>query len=65
MERADIYQIAKHCRKSVGMIEKYYGCTSTSSLDAAAINVVRSKKDLLEEEEARAKPSAVGGCPLL
>ncbi len=24
MERADIYQIAKHCRKSVGMIEKYY-----------------------------------------
>jgi len=24
MERADIYQIAKNCRKSVGMIEKYY-----------------------------------------
>jgi hypothetical protein len=24
MERADIYQIAKNCRTSVGMIEKYY-----------------------------------------
>ena len=24
MEKADIYQVAKNCRKSVGMIENYY-----------------------------------------
>jgi len=51
MEGANIYQIAKNCRTSVGMIEKYYAVHIKTSLDAAAINVVRSKKDWLEEEE--------------
>jgi integrase len=44
MEGADIYQIAKNCRTSVEMIEKYAAHIKTS-LDAAAINVMRPKKD--------------------
>jgi hypothetical protein len=33
------------------MIEKYYAVHIKTSLDADTINVVRSKKDWLEEEE--------------
>ena len=44
MEGADIYQIAKNCRTSVEMIEKYYASHIKTSLDAAAINVRRKKK---------------------
>ena len=44
MEGADIYQIAKNCRTSVEMIEKYYASHIKTSLDAAAINVMRPKK---------------------
>lgn len=44
MEGADIYQIAKNCRTSVEMIEKYYAPHIKTSLDAAAINVMRPKK---------------------
>ena len=43
MEGADIYQIAKNCRTSVEMIEKYYAVHLKNTLDAAAINVVRKK----------------------
>lgn len=54
MEGADIYQIAKNCRTSVEMIEKYYAYIKTS-LDAAAINVrrkrKRAKKDTDEDGE--------------
>ncbi len=47
MEGADIYQIAKNCRTSVEMIEKYYASHIKTSLNAAAINVRRiRKKDL-------------------
>lgn len=42
MEGADIYQIAKNCRTSVEMIEKYYAAHIKTSLDASAINVRRS-----------------------
>jgi len=41
MEGADIYQIAKNCRTSVEMIEKYYAAHLKTTLDAAAINVRR------------------------
>jgi hypothetical protein len=51
MEGANIYQIAKNCRASVGMIEKYYGVPIKNSLNAAVINVVRSRKDVMVEEE--------------
>jgi integrase len=43
MEGADIYQIAKNCRTSVEMIEKYYASHLKNSLDAAAINIRRKK----------------------
>lgn len=43
MEGADIYQIAKNCRTSVEMIEKYYAAHIKTSLDAAAINVRRAR----------------------
>ena len=44
MEGADIYQIAKNCRTSVEMIEKYYASHIKTMLDAAAINVRRPRK---------------------
>ena len=43
MEGADIYQIAKNCRTSVEMIEKFYASHIKNTLDAAAINVRRPK----------------------
>lgn len=43
MEGADIYQIAKNCRTSVEMIEKYYAAHLKNTLDAAAINVRRPR----------------------
>jgi integrase len=43
MEGADIYQIAKNCRTSVEMIEKYYASHLKNTLDAAAINIRRPK----------------------
>lgn len=43
MEGADIYQIAKNCRTSVDMIEKYYASHIKTSLDASAINVRKPK----------------------
>jgi len=44
VEGADIYQIAKNCRTSVEMIEKFYASHLKNSLDAAAINVRKPKK---------------------
>ncbi|MGH6925217.1 MAG: site-specific integrase [Propylenella sp.] len=43
LEGADIYQIAKNCRTSVEMIEKYYAAHIATTLDASAINVRRPK----------------------
>lgn len=43
MEGADIYQIAKNCRTSVEMIEKFYASHIKNTLDAAAINVRKSR----------------------
>jgi len=43
MEGADIHQIAKNCRKSVEMIEKYYAVHLRTVLDIAAINVPRER----------------------
>ncbi len=44
LEGADIYQIAKNCRTSVEMIEKYYASHIKTTLDAAAINVRRNRQ---------------------
>ena len=43
LEAADIYQVAKNCRTSVEMIEKYYGRHLTNTIDASAVNVRRAK----------------------
>ena len=39
MEGADIYQVAKNCRTSVEMIEKFYARHIKDMIDASAINV--------------------------
>jgi integrase len=44
MEGADIYQIAKNCRTSVEMIEKFYAAHLKNTLDASAINVRKPRK---------------------
>jgi integrase len=43
MEGADIYQIAKNCRTSVEMIEKFYAAHIKTTLDAASINIMRPR----------------------
>lgn len=50
MEGADIYQIAKNCRTSVEMIEKYYASHIKTSLDAAAINIRKQKPNNTSKE---------------
>jgi integrase len=44
MEGADIYQIAKNCRTSVEMIEKYYASHIKTSIDAAAVNIMKKRR---------------------
>ena len=39
MEGADIYQIAKNCRTSVEMIEKFYATHIKNTIDVSAINI--------------------------
>jgi len=51
MEGADIYQIAKNCRTSVEMIEKYYASHIKTSLDAAAINIHKKKPSRKRQSE--------------
>ena len=54
MEGADIYQIAKNCRTSVEMIEKFYAAHIKNTLDASAINVRRPKPS---HSKKKPKPS--------
>lgn len=57
MEGADIYQIAKNCRTSVEMIEKFYAAHIKNMIDAAAINVRRERPDGRPKKgAANAKP---------
>lgn len=58
LEGADIYQIAKNCRTSVEMIEKYYAAHLKTQLDASAINVMRPrpKKDVAKKGPKRVEP---------
>ena len=53
MEGADIYQIAKNCRTSVEMIEKYYAAHIKTNLDAAAINIMRPKSKKTQKPAKR------------
>jgi hypothetical protein len=45
MEGADIDQIAKNCRTTVEMIEKYDAAHIQANLDAAEINIMRPKPE--------------------
>jgi integrase len=56
MEGADIYQIAKNCRTSVEMIEKFYAAHIKTMLDATAINV---RKGVIQQERM-AREGGVG-----
>ncbi len=53
MEGADIYQVAKNCRTSVEMIEKYYASHIKTSIDAAAVNVRKKKVSRKAAKESR------------
>lgn len=53
MEGADIYQIAKNCRTSVEMIEKFYAAHIKNTLNAASINVRRPKPPARKGQPAR------------
>jgi integrase len=51
MEGADIYQVAKNCRTSVEMIEKFYAAHIKNMLDASAINVRKARRKTKPVEE--------------
>lgn len=57
MEGADICQIAKNCRTSVEMIEKYYAAHIKTNLDAAAINIMRQKIKKKQMPSEKSKPT--------
>lgn len=44
IEGADIYQVAKNCRTSVEMIEKFYASHIKDMIDASAINTRRTRR---------------------
>ncbi|MFC4724997.1 tyrosine-type recombinase/integrase [Glycocaulis abyssi] len=61
MEGADIYQVAKNCRTSVEMIERFYAAHIKDTIDTAAVNVRRDPKkrnrsiaaEILDEDAER------------
>lgn len=55
MEGADIYQIAKNCRTSVEMIEKYYASHIKTSIRASAVNVRRKPTPKKKEKELQVR----------
>jgi len=55
LEGADIYQIAKNCRTSVEMIEKHYAAHLKNTLDASAINVVKTGESRVKNQKKRRK----------
>ena len=67
MEGADIYQVAKNCRTSVEMIEKFYAAHIKNMINAAAVNVRREQPDgAPPKRKANAKsarPAQRGGYP--
>ncbi|MEZ0081527.1 tyrosine-type recombinase/integrase [Bradyrhizobium japonicum] len=56
MEGADVYQIAKNCRTSVEMIEKFYASHLVNTLDTTAINVRKVKRPARAEDEDPTPP---------
>lgn len=58
MEGADIYQVAKNCRTSVEMIERFYAAHIKNTLDAAAINVRRATSAKKTAKRSKAVPKS-------
>jgi integrase len=54
MEGANVWQIAKNCRTSVEMIEKYYAAHIKNTLDASAINVRKRRRRKPKESQEEA-----------
>jgi integrase len=66
MEGADIYQVAKNCRTSVEMIEKFYAAHIKNMIDASAVNVRRVAAKPTSKRKANAKrikSASSGGYP--
>ena len=57
LEGADIYQVAKNCRTSVEMIEKFYGRHLKNNIDASAVNVRKARPTPLATRKKTAKPT--------
>lgn len=57
LEGADIYQVAKNCRTSVEMIEKYYGRHLKNNIDASAVNVRKARPAPVAARKKVAKPT--------
>lgn len=55
LEGADIYQVAKNCRTSVEMIEKFYGRHLKNNIDASAVNVRKAKPQKVDVRKKTAK----------
>jgi integrase len=60
MEGADIYQIAKNCRTSVEMIEKFYAAHIKNMIDAAAVNVRRAATPAAPKERPNGRTPRAG-----
>ena len=58
LEGADIYQVAKNCRTSVEMIEKFYGRHLKNNIDASAVNVRKVRPAPVAARKKAAKPTA-------
>jgi integrase len=57
LEGADIYQVAKNCRTSVEMIEKFYGRHLKNNIDASAVNVRKARPAPVAARKKAAKPT--------
>jgi len=58
LDGADIYQVAKNCRTSVEMIEKYYGRHLKNNIDASAVNVRKTRPKPVATSKKPLKPKA-------
>jgi integrase len=56
IEGADIYALAKNCRTSVEMIQKFYASHIKDLLDASIINVMRPRRKRTTKETATGVP---------
>ncbi len=52
LEGADIYQVAKNCRTSVEMIEKFYGRHLKNNIDASAVNIRKPRPKPIARKKA-------------